>query len=155
MRIYLDVCCLNRPFDDQTQDRIHLESEAVILILKHVRSGNWEWISSEAVDFEVRQTPDVERRRRVESLIRYADRTILIETSLVKRASELKEIGFGAYDALHLACAEHSNASVFLTTDDKLLRLACKGSSQLKIKVYNPLIWLKEVIENEYRNYES
>ena len=57
MRIYLDVCCLNRPFDDQTQDRIHLESEAVILILKRVRSGNWEWISSEAVDFEVRQTP--------------------------------------------------------------------------------------------------
>ncbi len=155
MRIYLDVCCLNRPFDDQTQDRIHLESEAVILILKHVRSGNWEWISSEAVDFEVRQTPDVERRRRVESLIRYADRTILIETSIVKRASELKEIGSGAYDALHLACAEHSNASVFLTTDDKLLRLACKGSSQLKIKVHNPLIWLKEVIENEYRNYES
>jgi len=155
VRIYLDVCCLNRPFDDQTQDRIHLESEAVILILKHVRSGNWEWMSSEAVDFEVRQTPDVERRRRVESLIRYADRTILIETSIVKRASGLKEIGFGAYDALHLACAEHSNASVFLTTDDKLLRLACKGSSQLKIKVYNPLIWLKEVIENEYRNYES
>ena len=65
MRIYLDVCCLNRPFDDQTQDRIHLESEAVILILKRVRSGNWEWISSEAVDFEVRQTPDAERRRRV------------------------------------------------------------------------------------------
>jgi len=41
VRIYLDVCCLNRPFDDQTQDRIHLESEAVILILKRVRSGNW------------------------------------------------------------------------------------------------------------------
>jgi hypothetical protein len=26
-RIYLDVCCLNRPFDDQTQARIHLEAE--------------------------------------------------------------------------------------------------------------------------------
>ncbi len=88
-------------------------------------------------------------------MIRYAGRTVLIEESLVKRASELKEIGFDAYDALHLACAEHSNASVFLTTDDKLLRLACKDSSQLKIKAYNPLIWLKEVIENEYRNYES
>jgi len=149
VRIYLDVCCLNRPFDDQTQDRIHLESEAVVLILKHVRLGNWEWISSEAVDYEVGQTPNVERRHRVESLIRYADRTIVIETSIVKRASELKEIGFGAYDALHLACAEHSNASVFLTTDDKLLRLSRECSSMLKVKVDNPLIWLKEVIENE------
>ena len=33
MAIYLDTCCLNRPFDDQTQDRIRLEAEAVILIL--------------------------------------------------------------------------------------------------------------------------
>jgi hypothetical protein len=40
----LDACCLNRPFDDQTQDRIHLESEAVILILHHVRSANLEMI---------------------------------------------------------------------------------------------------------------
>jgi len=36
--VYLDVCCLNRPFDDQTQDRIHLESEAVLLILKHIEN---------------------------------------------------------------------------------------------------------------------
>jgi hypothetical protein len=35
------------------------------------------------------------------------------------------------------------------------LRLARENSRQLKIKVYNPLIWLKEVIENEYRNYDS
>jgi hypothetical protein len=48
-RIYLDVCCLNRPFDDQTQDRVHLEAEAVILILTHCQAGEWEWISSEAV----------------------------------------------------------------------------------------------------------
>ncbi|MDF2439948.1 MAG: hypothetical protein JWN98_932 [Abditibacteriota bacterium] len=39
MKIYLDVCCLKRPFDDQGQDRIHLESEAVLLILAHVEAG--------------------------------------------------------------------------------------------------------------------
>ena len=32
-RIYLDVCCLNRPFDDQNQPRIRLESEAILIIL--------------------------------------------------------------------------------------------------------------------------
>jgi hypothetical protein len=26
MKIYLDVCCLNRPFDDQMQDRVRLAS---------------------------------------------------------------------------------------------------------------------------------
>lgn len=155
MKIYLDVCCLNRPFDDQTQDRIHLEAEAIILILKRFRSGIWEWISSEAVSFEIGQTPDAERRHRVESLIRYADHSVLIEASIVKRASELKETGFGAYDAIHLACAEHCSGDVFLTTDDKLLRLARVNYSQLKINVYNPLIWLKEVIEDEHRNHDS
>ena len=113
------------------------------------------WLSSEVVNFEVRQTPNVERRRRVELLTRYADRTVLIERTIVKRASELEAMGFGTYDALHLACAEHCNADVFLTTDDKLLRLACGCSQDLEVMVDNPLIWLREVTENEYPNHDS
>lgn len=155
MKIYLGVCCLNRPFDDQTQDRVHLESEAVVLILQRFRPGNWEWISSEALNFEVRQTPDIERRQRVESLLRYTDRTILMEASVVNHACELKAIGFGVYDALNLAFAEHSNAAIFLTTDDKLLRLARGCTSQINVMADNPLVWLREVIENEYRNHDS
>jgi len=146
MRIYLDVCCLNRPFDDQTQDRIHLESEAVIIILRHVRTGDWEWITSEVVTYEIEKTPDRGRRQRVESLIRYADHHILIDANTVKRGLEIEKIGFGAYDALHLACAEYGKADVFLTTDDKLLRLALGKVAQLHIKIDNPLTWLKGVV---------
>lgn len=32
MRIYLDNCCYNRPFDDQSQIRIALESQAKLYI---------------------------------------------------------------------------------------------------------------------------
>jgi hypothetical protein len=39
MKIYLDTCCLNRPFDDQRQHRVRLETEAVTLILKKIRQG--------------------------------------------------------------------------------------------------------------------
>ena len=146
MRIYLDVCSLNRPFDDQTQDRIHLESEAVVLILKHVRIGDWEWISSEVVDYEVGETSDIGRKQKIGSLIRYAAKRFLLDTEIINRALEIEKIDFGAYDALHLACAEYGNVDVFLTTDDRLLRLAFKKSTQLKVKVDNPLIWMKEVI---------
>ncbi len=38
MKIYLDVCCLNRPFDDQTQDRIHLEAETILTIMKFIEN---------------------------------------------------------------------------------------------------------------------
>jgi len=49
-KIYLDVCCFNRPFDDQTQERIKLETEAILLILKRFELGQWQWVSSETMD---------------------------------------------------------------------------------------------------------
>jgi hypothetical protein len=64
MKIYLDVCCLNRPYDDQTQDRIHLESEAVIAIFRHIEQGEWIWVSSGVVNYELSRTTDQERLQR-------------------------------------------------------------------------------------------
>ena len=65
MRIYLDACCLNRPFDDQSQDRIRLESEAILLILGRLQSEGWQWIGSDILNLEIEQTPDLQRRFRV------------------------------------------------------------------------------------------
>jgi hypothetical protein len=31
--VYMDCCCLNRPADDQTQDKIRIETDAIIGIL--------------------------------------------------------------------------------------------------------------------------
>ena len=53
MKIYFDVCCLNRPYDDQTQDRIHLEAEAIIGILRHIELNEWIWVSSGVVNYEI------------------------------------------------------------------------------------------------------
>ena len=58
MKIYFDVCCLNRPYDDQTQGRIHLESEAVITILRHMESEEWFLVSSGVVSYEISRTSD-------------------------------------------------------------------------------------------------
>ena len=44
--VYLDVCALCRPFDDQQQVRIRLETDAVQLILTHVRQKNLKMITS-------------------------------------------------------------------------------------------------------------
>ena len=44
--LYLDACCVSRPFDNPAQDRVKLEAEAVSLILEHVESGEWEWVSA-------------------------------------------------------------------------------------------------------------
>ncbi len=147
MKIYLDACCLNRPFDDQRQDRIRLEAEAVLLILTHIEAGEWQWIGSEVLDFEIEQTPDPQRRHRVKLLVAHARHYVLVEQTEVERAQQLEVLGFNSFDALHLACAESSWADIFLTTDDKLLRQATRLSGQLYVEVENPLMWLREVTE--------
>jgi hypothetical protein len=111
-KVYFDVCCLNRPFDDQTQARIHLEAEAVLIIMAQCEASHWEWIGSEAVDLEISQTPDPERRRRVQLLASYARRFVPIGPPEVERAHQLEDWGFSAFDALHLACAESGEANV-------------------------------------------
>lgn len=143
--IYLDVCCLNRPFDDQTQARIRLEAEAVLVILAQCEAGDWEWIGSQILDYEIQQTPDPERRRRVQLVASHAHRSVIVGSPEVERAQELEAWGFAAFDALHLACAESGGATVFLTTDDRLLRKAGAHAARLQIRVENPLIWLREV----------
>ena len=144
-KIYFDVCCLNRPFDDQTQARIRLEAEAVLMILTECEAGRWEWIGSEAIDLEVNQTPDPERRRRVRLLVSHTHRSIVVGQAETERAQQFETWGLSAFDALHLACAESGGADVFLTTDDRLLRKLALYADQLRVRVENPLTWLREV----------
>ncbi len=147
MKLYLDVCCLNRPFDDQTQSRIRLEAESVLLIMHRLEAGEWEWIGSEVLDFEIRQTPDRGRRERVRHLAAFVHRSVIVGELETARAQQLESMGFQAFDALHLACAESGDADVFLTTDDQLLRIARSVGAQLEVKVQNPLAWLREATE--------
>ncbi len=87
-KIYLDVCCLNRPFDDQTQPRIRLESEAILDIIKRCKSGEWELISSTALETEIARTPDLTRREQVQEALKIAQYKILINEEISKRAIE-------------------------------------------------------------------
>jgi hypothetical protein len=142
--VSIGPCCLNRPFDDQTQDRIRLESEAVLLIIGHVHRGDWRWTGSEVLSFEVKRNPDAERRRRVEVLLASATESVSLDERMEQRGIELEMLGFGAFDALHLASAEDAEVDVFLTTDDGLLRRARRHRDEVRVRVENPLTWLDE-----------
>lgn len=148
MLIYLDVCCLNRPFDDQTQERIRLGAEAVLLILERCQAGTWRLLGSKAVDYEVSRIPDVERRRKVFQLTSIARAKQVVSEAAQTRAEELERLGFKALDALHIACAEAGDADVLLTTDDRLLAKAKELRGSLHVKVENPILWLMEVTVN-------
>jgi predicted nucleic acid-binding protein len=143
--VYLDVCCLNRPFDDQSQERIRLEAEAVLLILERCQAGEWQLLGSEAVDYEISRIPDEERRYRVFLLASVARARQKVNRPVQVRAQELERLGFKALDALHIACAEAGGARVLLTTDDRMLNIARKIRGNLRVRVENPVLWLMEV----------
>ena len=148
MLVYLDVCCLNRPFDDYSQERIRLESEAVLLILERCQGEVWQLLGSDAVDYEVSRIPDREQEGKVMQLALVAKSKQPITDSAEARAKELESLGFMALDALHLACAEAGDADVLLTTDDKMVSTAKKHHGVLRVRVENPILWLTEVVTN-------
>ena len=145
MRVYLDVSCLNRPFDDQRQTRVRLESEAVTLILDRIDAGVWRLLSSEIVRIEVAAMTDRERRRRVQAFFADPDDTITLTEEVSRRAAGLMQKGFKAADALHVASAEHLSADVLLTCDDRLIRLGRRNRKELGVAILDPVAWLREV----------
>lgn len=147
MKIYMDVCCLNRPFDDQTQDKIRIESDAVLAILSKCISGEWHLLSSEVLDIEIENTQDEWKKSKVYELYNLAEEKIMLNDKIIKRAYEIQSFGIKSFDSLHVASAEYSKADIFLTTDKNLLRVA--GRLKLDIIIVNPLNWFMEVDENE------
>ncbi|MBK1988984.1 PIN domain-containing protein [Sphaerospermopsis aphanizomenoides BCCUSP55] len=154
-RIYLDACCLNRPFDDQTQSRIYLEAQAIITIINQCQSGTWKLINSSALISELNQTPDIDRLQNVKKLLSIAKIKVINSSFIENRSAELQKLGFSSYDATHIASAERSQADVFLTTDDRLLKKAQTNSPLINVKINNPVQWLTEVIQTEESNDEN
>lgn len=144
MKIYLDVCCLCRPFDDQTTSRIRLEATAVQEIIRRCSTGELLLVTSEAVTEEISLIPDIRKRLRVEKIEYLALERIFIDENIILRMQEIIAMGGDAMDSLHIACAERSGA-VMLTTDDGLITFF-KSHQNIQVRIENPVIWLREEI---------
>lgn len=145
MKVYFDVCCLNRPFDDQHQPRVRMESEAVALIFEQIDDGRWRQVSSQIAEIEIAAIADVERRRRVMELLPAPKDRVRLTTAMFDRAEALVKRGFRPADALHVASAEALSADVMLSCDDRICRLGQRNRSHLTIRIANPLQCLQEV----------
>jgi predicted nucleic acid-binding protein len=142
IRVYLDNCCFSRPLDDQ--ERVRLETNAIIEILIHVAHGTWTMIGSDAIDDEIAAIRDPVRRGRTRRLASYASEHVPVDADRTRRGQLLESMGFRGYDSLHIACAEAAGADVLLTTDDALVRRARRLREALGVHVANPLTWLNE-----------
>jgi predicted nucleic acid-binding protein len=120
--IYIDVCALCRPFDEQEYMRIRLETEAVNLILSKVRDDNYKLIVSPVHIKEIEAISDTIERVELQMVLNEWGEQIHVNVAETRsRAEDLVNSGFGIADAAHVAFAEQAEVP-FITCDDKLIR---------------------------------
>jgi len=144
VKIYLDLCAIQRPLDTPDQVRIILESEAVLGIIAFCDDGQIELLSSEALLYEGEQSSLPTRKEHTLAILEKAKSIINVAKKETLRAEKIMSFGLKPLDALHLALAETGKADYFCTCDDKLLRNA-KKVGDLMVKVINPVDLIQEI----------
>lgn len=121
-RVYLDTCVYNRPFDDQAQPRIWLETLALSVILQMVEQEAIELVISTVLAYETSRNPSDLSRQYIAKVTQAAKIVQIVDEWNRRRALILEAEGIKALDALHVACAEIAGAQYFVTCDDRLIR---------------------------------
>lgn len=147
MRVYLDMCCFNRPYDDQSQFRISLETQAKIRIQELIKEGEIDLITSYILQHENDKNPIEGRRLRIDSFARKYSKEYISSSDKAEIESVAKEIrktGVKDKDALHVSCAIKAKCDYFITTDKRLLKY-----SDDKIKMVNPLEYIALEVDKD------
>jgi predicted nucleic acid-binding protein len=135
MRIYFDMCSLQRPLDTKTQIRVAVEAEAILNVISLWEAGQFELVSSQALMFEAEHI--------LEALSK-ADLFLQPNKQIEERAQVFVNSGIKPLDALHLAFSVEAEANYFCTCDDRFLRRA-KEVDTLQTKVVSPLELITEL----------
>ena len=122
MLLYLDMCCYNRPYDNQSRQKIYLETEAKLFIQRKVKDGIFNIAWSYMLDYENSANPNIDAKVSIQKWESIASLVVLVSPETIVCAGELKKIGFGIKDSLHIACAIEAEAKYFLTVDKNILK---------------------------------
>ncbi len=141
MRVYLDNCCFNRPFDDQTALTIRLETEAKLHIQDAVRIGQFTLGWSYVLDYENAANPLEERRIEIQHWEKLADSFTSETPAILTDMNRFVTVGLKSLDALHVACARALECEYFLTVDKGILKKATLISD---IHIMNPIDFVIE-----------
>lgn len=149
MLIYLDICCFNRPFDNQADLIVRLQTEAKLHVQDMIREGSLSLIWSAIMDVENSANPDVNRKVAIADWRQLGIVDVTVNECVEEVAETLAKIGVKPMDALHVACAIEAHAAYFLTTDNALLRKMVKHDS---IRVVDPVDFIRGLKDERDEN---
>jgi predicted nucleic acid-binding protein len=134
VKVYLDNCCFNRPYDDQSQLRVELETKAKLRIQRLVIEKKLTLVSSVILRFENNDNPYLVRKNAIKDFLQNAAEYV-DESEEVKRvAHEIMAKRIKPKDATHLACAIFAKCDFFITTDGRVLK-----HQDERIRIINPV----------------
>ncbi len=117
-RIYFDINIYNRPFDDQSQVRIRLETIAIFSILQKIKNKELTLLWSFMIDYENSLNPYEDVRQEIEMAASLAGESVTPDESVLTAAKEFESKGIKPRDSMHLACALKGKAEYFLAISD-------------------------------------
>lgn len=137
MKVYLDNCCFNRPYDDQTPLQIRLETEAKMQIQDEIRSKKIELGWSFILDYENSQNPMEERKKEIALWKELSNSYAEESQNILSTMNEIINTGIKPLDALHISCSIELKCDYFVTVDKGILKK--KEILNKKIKILNPI----------------
>ena len=143
MRIYLDMCCYNRPYDDQSSLKVAMETQSKIHIQNLIKAGQYDLIGSYTLDYEVSRNPFEMRRNSIVNFISENIKGYVGEERadiLKPMAENIMEQGVKEKDAYHVASAIYAKCDYFISTDIRLLKYRTD-----KIKLVTPIEFVVEM----------
>lgn len=147
MRIYLDNCCYNRPYDDLNQLIVSLEAQAKLYIQQQIHNGKYELVTSEILTMEIDDSPFSIRRKGIMDFIK-ENSSIHVGPKNNERidilAREIMKTGIKYKDACHVASAIFAGCQYLITTDKRLLKY--QGND---IKLVDPIQFINETEDND------
>jgi len=146
MKVYLDMCSIQRPLDTKTQPRIAVEAEAILGLLTLCEAGQVELMTSDALVFELERNPHPVRKEYALKVLSKATVFVHTDSQVEERARTFLAEGIKPVDALHLASAMEAKADYFCTCDDRFLKRA-KAVDTGQTKVVSPLELITEVTQ--------
>jgi predicted nucleic acid-binding protein len=137
LKIYLDNCCYNRPFDEQANTIVKMETRAKLFIQSLIKYGDIHLVYSFVLLSEIYANPSIYKKESILDFIKAnAAEYIGAErrTEAQPLAAEIAQTGIKPFDAAHIACAVISQSDCFVTTDKRLLKYKTD-----RIKLVNPI----------------
>ena len=141
MKIYLDNCCYNRPFDPQGQVRVQVETVSKLAVQFLMAMGRIEFVWSAILDYEVSCNPSLKRRTAIMRWRERAAECIELTDAVYARAVAIRLWGVKEKDAMHLASAEAAGCTWLLTTDDGFIK---KARGRSTVRVASPVEFIME-----------